>query len=503
MSNDPQASPTFSPRMRCICPPDGVPGSRPTRARRPRADRRRRARGRRGERSTPTPTRSDVAGSRGRRGDRARRRSGPPLPPADGAGRRSSRARARSRSRSASRKASSPMLRAALIDAARRYAACSTSASACAPARSACASSCATSARGGRPSRATTTRRQRRRFLAQLARLRRLASRARGVLRADGPPPEPGRAGASARRGSRASIERLRGVAARARRWRGARGRAGRSRSCRARRRACRSSGPHPAAQPRAPARRTARAELERRERARRAPRDRATWSARVGMPAAALGRVVADIRRRRDTCARREAGAHRGQPAPRRVDRQALHAPRAAVPRPDPGREHRPHARGRQVRVPARLQVLDLRHVVDPPGDHARHRRPGAHHPHPRPHGRDDQQAAARLAHAGAGARTRADARGDRRAHGAVARQGAARRCASRREPISLETPVGEDEDSHLGDFIEDEHAMAPVDAVHRGQPARPDAQGAGDAHAARGAGAPPALRDRRARRP
>src|SRR5512144_2726179 len=34
-------------------------------------------------------------------------------------------------------------------------------------------------------------------------------------------------------------------------------------------------------------------------------------------------------------------------------------------------------------------------------------------------------------------------------------------------REPISLETPVGEDEDSHLGDFIEDENAVAPIDAV------------------------------------
>ena len=34
-------------------------------------------------------------------------------------------------------------------------------------------------------------------------------------------------------------------------------------------------------------------------------------------------------------------------------------------------------------------------------------------------------------------------------------------------REPISLETPVGEDEDSHLGDFLEDEAAVAPIDAV------------------------------------
>jgi len=34
-------------------------------------------------------------------------------------------------------------------------------------------------------------------------------------------------------------------------------------------------------------------------------------------------------------------------------------------------------------------------------------------------------------------------------------------------REPISLETPVGEDEDTHLGDFIEDDAAVAPIDAV------------------------------------
>ncbi len=34
-------------------------------------------------------------------------------------------------------------------------------------------------------------------------------------------------------------------------------------------------------------------------------------------------------------------------------------------------------------------------------------------------------------------------------------------------KEPISLETPVGEEEDSHLGDFIEDKRAVAPADAV------------------------------------
>jgi RNA polymerase primary sigma factor len=34
-------------------------------------------------------------------------------------------------------------------------------------------------------------------------------------------------------------------------------------------------------------------------------------------------------------------------------------------------------------------------------------------------------------------------------------------------KEPISLETPIGDDEDSHLGDFIEDKNTLAPVEAV------------------------------------
>lgn len=34
-------------------------------------------------------------------------------------------------------------------------------------------------------------------------------------------------------------------------------------------------------------------------------------------------------------------------------------------------------------------------------------------------------------------------------------------------KEPISLETPIGEDEDSHLGDFIEDKAMLSPSDAV------------------------------------
>ena len=36
-------------------------------------------------------------------------------------------------------------------------------------------------------------------------------------------------------------------------------------------------------------------------------------------------------------------------------------------------------------------------------------------------------------------------------------------------REPISLETPIGEEEDSHLGDFIEDKKAVSPLEAAIR----------------------------------
>ena len=33
--------------------------------------------------------------------------------------------------------------------------------------------------------------------------------------------------------------------------------------------------------------------------------------------------------------------------------------------------------------------------------------------------------------------------------------------------EPVSLETPIGEDEDSRLGDFVEDQTSLAPTEAA------------------------------------
>ena len=65
--------------------------------------------------------------------------------------------------------------------------------------------------------------------------------------------------------------------------------------------------------------------------------------------------------------------------------------------------------------------------------------------------------------------------------------------------EPISLETPIGEEEDSHLGDFIEDKNAVSPIDSVIFAEPQGPDPQGAQDPDAAGRAGAQDALRRRR----
>ena len=83
-----------------------------------------------------------------------------------------------------------------------------------------------------------------------------------------------------------------------------------------------------------------------------------------------------------------------RGQPAPGGLAGQALHRSRHALPGPDPGGQPRPDPGGREVRLHQGLQVLHVRDLVDPAGDHPGHGRPGPDHPHPGAHGRGDQQA-------------------------------------------------------------------------------------------------------------
>ena len=68
--------------------------------------------------------------------------------------------------------------------------------------------------------------------------------------------------------------------------------------------------------------------------------------------------------------------------------------------------------------------------------------------------------------------------------------------------EPISLETPIGEEEDSHLGDFIEDRMAVSPGGRGDRGQPEGVHVAGSAHADAAGRARDQDAVRPRRRHR-
>ena len=65
-------------------------------------------------------------------------------------------------------------------------------------------------------------------------------------------------------------------------------------------------------------------------------------------------------------------------------------------------------------------------------------------------------------------------------------------------KEPISMETPIGDDEDSHLGDFIEDTSVSSPIDSATTESPARNHTFGPGAADAARSQGVAHAFRHR-----
>ena len=91
-----------------------------------------------------------------------------------------------------------------------------------------------------------------------------------------------------------------------------------------------------------------------------------------------------------------RQGPAAACQPAAGGVAGQALHRTRHAVPGPDPGGQPGPDPGGGEVRLHQGLQVLHLRHLVDPAGDQPGDGRPVAHHPAARPPGRADQQDAA-----------------------------------------------------------------------------------------------------------
>ena len=81
------------------------------------------------------------------------------------------------------------------------------------------------------------------------------------------------------------------------------------------------------------------------------------------------------------------------GQPAPGGLAGQAVCRPGDAVPGPDPGGEPRPDPWRGEVRLHQGLQVLHLRHLVDPAGAHPGDGRPVPHDPPSGAHGRGPQQ--------------------------------------------------------------------------------------------------------------
>ena len=64
-----------------------------------------------------------------------------------------------------------------------------------------------------------------------------------------------------------------------------------------------------------------------------------------------------------------------------------------------------------------------------------------------------------------GAGARAASGGSGGADGYAGGARQREIMKISQ--DPVSLETPIGEEEDSHLGDFIQDDHVQVPLDAV------------------------------------
>ncbi len=136
-----------------------------------------------------------------------------------------------------------------------------------------------------------------------------------------------------------------------------------------------------------------------------------------IGREALLTGEEELELARQDRARRPRRQGAHdQREPAPRRVDRQALQGPGDALQRPDPGGHDRAHQGRGEVRPPPWLQVLDLRHLVDPAGDRARPRREVAHGSDPRARGAADEGDRPRRAQAGARAWPRPPARRDRR---------------------------------------------------------------------------------------
>ena len=115
-------------------------------------------------------------------------------------------------------------------------------------------------------------------------------------------------------------------------------------------------------------------------------------------------------------------------EPAAGGLARKEVPGQPALAPGPDPGGHPGADPRGREVRLAAWLQVLDLRDLVDPAGDRAGHRQQGARDPRARARAAARAQARPGRARDGDRAGSRADRRGAREAGRDPARAAAGR---------------------------------------------------------------------------
>ena len=75
-----------------------------------------------------------------------------------------------------------------------------------------------------------------------------------------------------------------------------------------------------------------------------------------TGLQIGEFRRIVHIVQKGEREAQDRQEGDGGGQSAARDLDRQEIHQPRPAIPRPDPGRQYRPDEGGRQIRISPRL---------------------------------------------------------------------------------------------------------------------------------------------------
>ena len=160
----------------------------------------------------------------------------------------------------------------------------------------------------------------------------------------------------------------------------------------------------------------------------------------------------------------RRQGATGQLEPPAGDLQRSQVRRLRPVAARPDPGGDPRPDPRGREVRLPQGLQVLDLRDVLDPRGDPARDRQPRADDPDPGPHRPARAQDRPRPPRAGRASwdASRPTTRSPRPPRSRLAEVHQAREVA--RVVTSLDRPVGEEEEHHARRADAQRGAAAPT---------------------------------------